>query len=302
MVGETPEVLAAVIEVQGFGGLGEAVPECNPVIGDIDEKALYERNPFSSMPGVKAYLPAPARFPEPDKSNVIDPASLIDLTSRVGADGKLAWDVPVGEWTILRMGRRSTGANTRPAPAAGTGLEHDKFDPAALDEHFANYCGKLLAKLGPQTRQHGWTAVHLDSWEMGAQNWTPKFRDEFRKRRGYDPQPYFATFSGRAVKSVAESERFLWDMRLTTQELIVENYAGHLKELGRKHGLELSIEPYDMNPTADLTLGAVTDVPMAEVMATKLAKVGVALVPADHLPDSPQTSLGAMYDELVKLW
>ena len=81
-----------------------------------------------------------------------------------------------------------------------------------------------------------------------------------------------------------------------------ENYAGHLKELGRKHGLELSIEPYDMNPTADLTLGAVTDVPMAEVMATKLAKVGVALVPADHLPDSPQTSLGAMYDELVKLW
>ncbi|MCX6997424.1 MAG: glycosyl hydrolase [Kiritimatiellaeota bacterium] len=241
-----------------------AFPKCNPVIGEIDEKALYGRNPFSSMPGVKAYLPAPASFPEPDKSNVIDPVKLIDLTSRVRADGKLAWDVPAGEWTIMRMGRRSTGANTRPAPAAGTGLEHDKFDAAALDEHFANYCGKLLAKLGPRAKQHGWTAVHLDSWEMGAQNWTPKFREEFRKRRGYDPQPYFVTFSGRAVKSVAESERFLWDMRLTTQELIVENYAGHLKELGRKNGLELSIEPYDMNPTADLELGAVADVPMCE--------------------------------------
>ncbi|MCX6997350.1 MAG: glycosyl hydrolase, partial [Kiritimatiellaeota bacterium] len=241
-----------------------AFPKCNPVIGDIDEKALYGRNPFSSMPGVKAYLPAPASFPEPDKANVIDPAKLIDLTIRVRADGKLAWDVPAGEWTIMRMGRRSTGANTRPAPAAGAGLEHDKFDPAALDEHFANYCGKLLAKLGPRAKQHGWTAVHLDSWEMGAQNWTPKFREEFRKRRGYDPQPFFVTFSGRAVKSVAESERFLWDMRLTTQELILENYAGHLKELGRKHGLELSIEPYDMNPTADLSLGAVADVPMCE--------------------------------------
>lgn len=241
-----------------------AFPKCNPMLGDIDEKALYGRNPFSSMPGVKAFLPAPAGFPDPDPSNVIDPAKLIDLTGRVRADGKLAWDVPAGEWTILRMGRRSTGANTRPAPAAGAGLEHDKFDPAALDEHFANYCGRLLAKLGPRAKQHGWTAVHLDSWEMGAQNWTPKFQEEFRKRRGYDPQPLFVTFSGRAVRSIAESERFLWDMRLTTQELILENYAGHLKELGRRHGLELSIEPYDMNPTADLELGAVADVPMCE--------------------------------------
>ena len=241
-----------------------AFPKCKPVLADIDEKALYGRNPFSSMPGVKPYLPAPARFPKPDRANVIDPAKLIDLTGRLRPDGKLAWDVPPGEWTIMRMGRRSTGANTRPAPAAGAGLEHDKFDPAALDDHFGNYYGKLLAKLGPRARQHGWTAVHLDSWEMGAQNWTPKFREEFRKRRGYDPQPYFVTFSGRAVKSVAESERFLWDMRLTAQELVLQNYAGHLKELGHQHGFELSIEPYDMNPTADLDLGAVADVPMCE--------------------------------------
>ena len=241
-----------------------AFPKCNPVIGEIDEKALYGRNPYSSMPGVKAYLPAPANFPPVDQSNVIDPARLIDLTGRLQADGKLAWDVPAGEWTIMRMGRRSTGANTRPAPAAGAGLEHDKFDPAALDDHFGNYYAKLLAKVGPRAKQHGWTAVHLDSWEMGAQNWTPKFREEFRKRRGYDPKPFFVTFSGRAVKSVAESERFLWDIRLTAQELVLENYAGHLKELGHRQGFELSIEPYDMNPTADLDLGAVADVPMCE--------------------------------------
>ena len=247
-----------------------AFPKCNPLIGEIDEKALYGRNPFSSAPGVKPYLPAPANFREPDKANVIDPARLIDLTSRLQPDGKLAWDVPAGEWTILRMGRRSTGANTRPAPAAGAGLEHDKFDPAALDEHFGNYYAKLLAKLGPRARQHGWTAVHLDSWEMGAQNWTPKLREEFRKRRGYDPQPFLVTFSGRAIKSVAESERFLWDLRLTAQELILENYAGHLKELGHQRGFQLSIEPYDMNPTADLELGAVADVPMGEFWSAGL--------------------------------
>ena len=241
-----------------------AFPKCAPVIGDINEKALYERNPYTSMPGVKPYLPPPTGFPEADKSNVVDPGKLIDLSDRLQPGGKLKWEVPAGEWTILRMGRRSTGASTRPAPAPGVGFDHDKLDKAALDDHFKHYYGKLLTKVGPRAKQHGWTTVHLDSWEMGAQNWTPKFREEFKNRRGYDPLPYLATFSGRAVRSLEVSERFLWDVRLTAQELVLENYAGHLKALGHKHGFELSIEPYDMNPTADLDLGAVADVPMCE--------------------------------------
>ena len=241
-----------------------ALPKCSPVIGDIDEKALYERNPYTSMPGVKPYLPASARHPEQDESSILDPAKIIDLTDHLAPDGRLRWDVPEGEWIILRMGRRSTGASTRPAPEPGIGFDHDKFDKAALEDHFDNYYGKLLEKAGPRAGQHGWTTVHLDSWEMGAQNWTPKFREQFQRRRGYDLQPFLPTFSGRAVRSLEVSERFLWDVRLTAQELVLENYAGHLKTLGHKHGFELSIEPYDMNPTADLDLGAVADVPMCE--------------------------------------
>ena len=241
-----------------------AFPTCRPVISDINEKALFERDPYTSMPGVKPYLPAPANYPQHEGADVIDPGTMIDLTGRLQADGRLTWTVPAGKWTIMRMGRRSTGASTRPAPAPGVGFDHDKLDRAGLEHHFANYYGKLLKKVEPRARQHGWTTVHLDSWEMGAQNWTPAFREEFRKRRGYDPQPYFVTFSGRAVESVEVTERFLWDVRLTAQELVLENYAGHLKTLGRRHGFELSIEPYDMNPCADLDLGAVADVPMCE--------------------------------------
>jgi hypothetical protein len=241
-----------------------AFPKCNPVISHINEKALYERNPYTSMPGVKPYVPAPASYPKQDASSIIDPEKVIDLTDCLAPDGRLKWDVPAGEWTILRMGRRSTGASTRPAPTPGVGFEHDKLDKAALEDHFENYYGKLLEKVGPRAERHGWTTVHLDSWEMGAQNWTAKFREEFTRRRGYDPQPFLVTFSGRAVRSVEVSERFLWDVRLAVQELVLENYAGHLKTLGHKHGFELSIEPYDMNPTADLDLGAIADVPMCE--------------------------------------
>jgi hypothetical protein len=56
-------------------------------------------------------------------------------------------------------------------------------------------------------------------------------------------------------------------LRQTAQELVLENHAQHLKELARREGLGLSIEPYDMNPTADLNLGAVADVPMCEFWA-----------------------------------
>ena len=99
---------------------------------------------------------------------------------------------------------------------------------------------------------------------MSSQNWSRNFRAEFQQRRGYDPLPYLPVMTGRIVQSLEISERFLWDLRQTAQELVVENHALRLKELGRRHGLQLSIEPYDMNPTADLNLGSAADVPMCE--------------------------------------
>jgi hypothetical protein len=99
---------------------------------------------------------------------------------------------------------------------------------------------------------------------MGAQNWTGAFREEFKQRRGYDLLPYLPAITGTVVGSRELSERFLWDLRQTVQELIIQNHAGHLKTLGRRHGFTLSIEPYDMNPTSDMSLGSVADVPMCE--------------------------------------
>jgi hypothetical protein len=80
-------------------------------------------------------------------SNAVDPGKVIDLSDRLAANGRLKWDVPDGEWTILRMGRRSTGASTRPAPEPGIGFDHDKLDKTALEDHFDHYYGKLLEKI-----------------------------------------------------------------------------------------------------------------------------------------------------------
>ncbi|HTY59457.1 MAG TPA: glycosyl hydrolase, partial [Bacteroidota bacterium] len=233
---------------------------------DIDEKALYVRAPYSSQRGVTPFLPSPAEYPASPPGSVVRPADVIDLTGRLSPEGRLAWDVPKGKWTVVRFGRTSTGANTRPAPVPGLGLECDKLDSAALDAHYDKFIGALLRETGRRksTSTGGWTMLHIDSWEMSAQNWTAAFREEFRKRRGYDLFPYLPVLAGSVVESHEVSERFLWDLRETAQDLLLENHAQRLKDLGRRDGFTLSIEPYDMTPCSDMSLGSIADVPMGE--------------------------------------
>ena len=243
-----------------------AFPSRKPLIADIDEKALFVRDPFSSKAGVKPYLPTSASYVEPGPTGVILPDQIVDLTKQVKPDGALDWNVPAGDWTIVRMGRRVTGASTRPAPAAGIGFECNKFDKRALETHFEAYFDPLLKSMGPRPldRTTGFTGLDADSWEMGAQNWTSGFREEFKQRRSYDPWPYFPAYSGRVVGSREMTERFLWDVRLTCQELWLENHIAQMKSLCHARGLKLTIEPYDMNPAGDLDLGSFADIPQGE--------------------------------------
>lgn len=242
-----------------------AVPQgAIPVIKDINEKALYERYPYSSYPNVKSYLPAPVSFDPVNESKILNHDAIIDVSEYLQADGKFVWDAPEGKWTIIRMGLRVTGASTRPSPEPVIGLESDKLNKKAFENHLKNYTDILLEKTAPRKESVGWTGFHIDSWESGSQNWTDGFVEEFKQRRGYDPEPYFLTYTGRAVESLEISERFLWDLRLTCQELLLENHAEFARDYAHKNGLELTIEPYDMNPAGDLDLGSVADVIMAE--------------------------------------
>lgn len=235
-------------------------------ISDISEKALYYREPYTSKPGVKPFLPSLANYSEPANGMAISPDKIFDVTQYLNPDGTLDWKASSGNWTIMRFGSRNNGAVTRPAPLPGVGFEADKMDTAAINAHMSSFTGKLLEKTGmpDKNKQGGLKMLHMDSWEMGAQNWTAKLREEFKKRRGYDPLPFYPVYAGLVVESLEKSERFLWDLRLTSQELVVENHAIHLKKYAQKYNMGFSIEPYDMNPTADMELGAVADVPMCE--------------------------------------
>ena len=239
----------------------------------LDVKALYETQPYSIWKHVPRFVAAPAVHTEPPAGAVIDPRQVIDLTARLGSDGSVDWKVPPGAWTVMRFAARSTGATTRPAPTPGHGFETDKFDAGAFAFHFQQFHAKLLERVGARRPGRGWTGLHLDSWEMSSQNWSARFRDEFRRRRGYDPQPFFPAYTGLIVGSRGTTERFLWDLRKTAQELVIANHAEAIRSHAHENGLYYSNQPYDMNPAGDIELGAVADIPSCEFWVAEVDTV-----------------------------
>ncbi len=188
---------------------------------------------------------------------------VLDLTHRLAEDGTLNWEVPAGDWTILRIGSTTTGKENHPATEAGRGLECDKLSREAVDLLFGGVLAPIMDDIGPLAGK-GLHQILVDSYEVGSQNWTPEFPEEFRKRRGYDPLPFLPAMAGRIVDSTEVTERFLWDVRRTIADLYADNYWGRFAELCHAHNLKLATEPYGNGNFDDMQAGGRADIVMTE--------------------------------------
>ena len=232
----------------------------------VDDKASNGSRMRPSE-GMKKFdiQPQPVAIPA---GAIIPQNEVIDLTKQMATDGRLTWDAPAGNWTILRIGHTCTGQENSAAPQSGTGLECDKLSTEALDAFWADGVQPVLDQLGPQAGK-AFNNIHIDSYEKGRNNWTPRMREEFQKRRGYDPIPFLPTLTGHIIGSSAITERFLWDWRRTIADLFADNYYGHFADLCHQRGLTTSIEPYGGvgTPFESLQVAAKADLPMGEFWA-----------------------------------
>ncbi len=162
---------------------------------------------------------------------------VMDVSGDVGADGLLRWSPPAGTgaWEILRIGYTDSDARVSTASGAWQGLAIDYMDHEAFDRYWNAVVEPLMTLSKPYM---GTSLKYLvtDSWELGGTNWTGRFRQEFKRRRGYDPVPYLPVVAGRIVGSRELSDKFLADLRRTVGDLIVaEHYdvfAAHAKAYG----------------------------------------------------------------------
>jgi hypothetical protein len=219
---------------------------------------------------------------------------VVDLTGMMNQAGELDWDVPNGNWQVLRIGQTLHGKQTSCVGSGPGGLEIDTMSADAMDAHFAETGAKLLVDAGPlagKTLQY----FHIDSWELGQPTWTPRMREEFQRRRGYDPLPWLPAVLGRTVDDAAATNRFLQDYRRTVADLVAANYYGRLRELTLLGGLR-GIHPESSGPFFEHWIDAlqcegVNDVPMGEFWKRNSEPDGTIIW--DHNPTVKQAACAA---------
>ncbi|HYC28357.1 MAG TPA: glycosyl hydrolase, partial [Chitinophagaceae bacterium] len=198
---------------------------------------------------------------EIDKDFIIAPDTVVDITSQLQKDGRLVWDAPAGNWTILRFGHTCIGTKTVATPDDAGGLEIDKFSIDAVNTYFRLYLNGLIEKLKPFDSFKG---LLVDSSEIGKQNWTATFPSFFQQKRGYAIAAWMPALTGRVVQSIRSTEKFLWDVRDTQADMVATNYYGQFQKHCAFKGLRFYAQPNGDGVFDSLQVGQHLDVPMAE--------------------------------------
>jgi hypothetical protein len=206
-------------------------------------------------------------IPDTSGYTAIKPDQLVDLSAHF-SEGILDWDIPQGEWTIIRYGMTATGKrNDYASPGYMGGLCYDQINKHGIEAHW-NDVAKPLLEIAKESGK-SLKFVHTDSWEMGMTNWTQDFNNEFKRRRGYDLSVYLPVLTDRIVVSREISNRFLEDFRLTIGEMVADNNYAVLRDLAHKNGVLLHSEsggPHAAPIDGLQTLGR-NDIPMGEFWA-----------------------------------
>lgn len=226
-----------------------------PLVADIDD-----RNGASTAFGFRA--------PDAPAAAGVAKDAIADVTRWMAADGTFDWAaarsatprLAKGAWRLLRVGYTTTGKCCAPAPGNVRGLECDKLTKKGLDAHWPHMPHKMINAPGGA----GTVAVSIvDSWEVGGQNWTETFPQEFAKRRGYDIRPWLPAMAGYVVGTQLETAKFLYDVQRTVSDLMCENYYDYFAERCHAEGVKSATESYG-GPFDSLRAFKAADVPTGE--------------------------------------
>jgi len=245
-------------EVNGLMAMMGAQADRKPEGVKVAEFVLHNTDRIDQFEDKAGFTPWKESSPLPPNGGnssveAISENDVIDLTSKMSADGSLNWTPPTGSspigggggWVIIRLGYSLTGRQNHPASPEATGLEVDKLDKEAVRKYINTYLDMYKDATGGLMGEKGLKYMVLDSYEAGHMNWTKSFPEEFQKRRGYDLKVWIPVLTGRIVKSLQDSEKFLWDFRKTIGELIAENHYDVIGEELKKRGMERYTESHE---------------------------------------------------------
>jgi hypothetical protein len=186
----------------------------------VDVSELKE--PVSANENLQALALEQVRFEKPLPLQALmaysDQGQVLDLTDKVGGDGKLGWVAPAGNWRLYAVFQGWHGKWVERAGPGGEGDVIDHFSHEALGNYLKRFDEAFAGRDVGSLR-----AFFNDSYEVddasGESDWTPAFFAEFKKRRGYDLRDHLPALFG-SDKDV----RILCDYRETMSDLLLDEF------------------------------------------------------------------------------
>jgi hypothetical protein len=152
----------------------------------------------------------------------------------------LTWDVPEGNWKILRFVCSNTGQSLIVPSPNSDGLFIDFFDPEATKRHL----GHILDRLGitpENASQSGLSYLEFDSMELSeAIPWTDVMGSIFESHHDYDVLPFLPALAGWELPDGNES--FLYDFTKTVSDQIIFSHYTTGSEFLADYGMDLVAE------------------------------------------------------------
>lgn len=211
--------------------------DARQAIRQLSEKAAFREFGWS-MPETSILLKDV--LPQPDEQDY-RLADVQNLTARMSSAGQLRWNAPAGDWEILRIGYTDSGTLVSTSSGAWQGLAIDYLDHEAFEAYWNQTVKPLIDDARPFIGK-ALRYLVTDSWELRGTNWTARFAEKFRRRRGYDVLPFLPVVAGRIAESRDVSNRFLNDFRKTIGGLIRDEHYGTFARLAKAEGLGIHPE------------------------------------------------------------
>lgn len=214
---------------------------------------------------------------------------VVELTSSV-KEGHLSWDVPQGQWMLLRF-----GSTTIP----GYEYDVDILDPGAVQRHFERIIQPFSERVGGM---FGGTFANIYSvsWEGSVPTWSPCFEEDFKKFNGRDLRPLMPMLAGFEIGEEGSLERFMTGYRKARNDMFRENFYLTMRKLAHGCGLGMISEsggPWKRTPAVfreadQLEFLSVNDMPQGEFWCNGRSHLKGA-VAAAHMYGLPKVSAEA---------
>lgn len=180
----------------------------------------------------------------------------IDLTAKVDRTGKLSWQCPKVNWTIIAAFCGKTGQKVKRAAPGGEGYVMDHFSKRAVK----NYLSRFETAFTKSRTAYPHNFFN-DSYEVYGADWTEDFFEQFYNRRGYKLEEHLPAFL--SDQRTDETARLVSDYRETLSELLLENFTKQWTDWAHSHGSKTRNQAHG-SPGNLIDLYATVDVPECE--------------------------------------